>query len=296
MKIYINQDEIDFTLEKENALGEVFDSIEKWLSEQNYSITELYLDDNELLLTDRENWEALPVEDKVSFRFIALTLKELKEQNLNTILKYCRMFQLSLKEGNLELMNELLGEYNYIEGSYSILLEDFSNSIKTHMAHLLKENGFIPEAERSEENVKIILEAFMMLEAVIQGRLDELTQPQRSGTECYEAIVALMPQMENVSLMLQTGKDKDAMNVIIRFTELFQKLLRVFTYLPAETQKDHHEDLKSYIKDMSGVLKELTEAFSSEDSVLMGDLMEYEILPRMKSFPRYFESISGRGD
>jgi ribosomal protein S8 len=296
LKIYINQDEIDFTLEKENALGEVFDSIEKWLSEQSFSITELFLDDNELLLTEREKWESLPVQDKESFRFIALTLKELKEQNLNTVLNYCRMLQLSLKEGNLELLNELLGEYNYIEGSYSILLEDLSNSIKDHMANLLKDNGFIPEAERSEENVKTILEAFMMLEAVIHGRLAEVKEPQRSGKECYEAIVTLMPQMENVSLMLQTGKDKDAMNVIIRFTELFQKLLRVFTYLPEKTQEDHHEDLKAYIKDMSGVLKELTEAFASEDSVLMGDLMEYEILPRMKSFPRYFESISGRGD
>lgn len=296
MKIYINQDEIDFTLEKENVLGDVFDSVEQWLSEQSYSITELFLDDQELFLTERETWEQLPFRESESLRFNALTLKELKEQNLSTILNYCRMLQLSLKEGNLELLNELLGEYSYIEGSYSILLEDFSNSIKDHMAQILKENGFIPEGDRTEDNVKTVLEAFMMLEAVIQGRLDEIRTPHRSGTECYGAITALMPQMENVSLMLQTGKDKDAMDVIIRFTELFQKLLRVYTYLPADTQENHNQDLKEYIKDMSGILKELTEAFTSEDSVLMGDLMEYEILPRMKSFPRYFESISGQGE
>ncbi|MDC7234057.1 MAG: hypothetical protein PQJ58_12560 [Spirochaetales bacterium] len=296
MKIYINQDEIEFTLEKENTLGDVFTSIENWLTPQNYSITELFLDEEELYLTDRDKWENIPFRDKESLRFVALTLKELKEQNLTTLLKYCRMVQQSLKDGNLELLNELLGEYSYIEGSYNVLLEDFSNSIKDHMAALLKDNGFIPSGDRTEENVKTVLEAFMMLEAVIQGRLEEVTQPERSGAECYEAIVSLMPQMENVSLLLQTGKDREAMDVIIRFTELFQKLLRVFTYLPAETQEDHHQDLKEYIKDMSGILKELTEAFTSEDSVLMGDLMEYEILPRMKSFPRYFESIGRRGD
>lgn len=296
MKIFINQDEIEFTLEKENILGEVYDSVEKWLLDQSFSVTELFLDDKELFLTERDKWENIPFQDKESFRFVALTLMELKDQNLSTLLNYCRMLQVSLKEGNLELLNELLGEYSYIEDSYSVLLEDFSNSIKDHMAQLLKENGFIPDGERSEGNVKTILEAFMMLEVVIQGRLDEIRQPLRSGTECFEAIVALMPQMENVSLMLQTGKDKDAMDVIIRFTELFQKLLRVFTYLPAETQENHHQDLKAYIKDMSGILKELTEAFTSKDSVLMGDLMEYEILPRMKKFPRYFESISGHGD
>lgn len=296
MKIYINQDEIEFTLEKENNLGEVYDSIEKWLTDQGFSVTELYLDDQELFLTQRDKWEALPFQEHESLRFLALTLKELKEQNLNTIHNYCRMIQQSLREGNLDLLKELLGEYSYIEGSYAILLEDFSNSIKDHMAQLLRDNGFIPEGERTEDNVKTILEAFMMLEAVIQGRLDEIRQPQRSGTECYEAIALLMPQMEDVSLMLQTGKDKEAMDVIIRFTELFQKLLRIYTYLPVKTQEDHNQDLKEYIKDMSGILKELTEAFTSEDSVLMGDLMEYEILPRMKSFPRYFESISGQGE
>ncbi|MDC7239554.1 MAG: hypothetical protein PQJ50_04260, partial [Spirochaetales bacterium] len=221
---------------------------------------------------------------------------DLKAQNLRTLLNYCRMLQVSLKEGNLQLLNELLAEYSYIEGSYEVLLDDYSGAIRTHMAAILGDNGFIPEAERSEENVRAVLESFIMLEAVIQGRLDEIVQPEKSGAECYDAIVALMPQMENVSLMLQTGKDREAMDVIIRFTELFQKLLRVFTFLPEETKENHHEGLKEYIKDMSGILKELTEAFSSEDSVLMGDLMEYEILPRMKSFPRFFESIGNRGD
>ncbi len=296
MKIYINQDEIEFTLESEKNLGEVFESVEKWLAARSYTVSEVFLDDEEISVTERSSWEKLDFQNRDSFRFIALTLSELKAQNLRTLLNFCRMLQVSLKEGNLELMKELLAEYTYIEGSYTVLLDDYSGAIKNHMASVLSDNGFIPEADRSEENVKAVLEAFIMLEAVIQGRLDEIVQPVKSGVECYEAIVGLMPQMENVSLMLQTGKDREAMDVIIRFTELFQKLLRVFTFLPEETKENHHDGLKEYIKDMSGVLKELTEAFSSEDSVLMGDLMEYEILPRMKSFPRFFESIGNRGD
>lgn len=296
MKIYINQDEIEFTLEQESSLGDVYKSVEKWLSTQAYSITEVFLDEEELFLSQKGEWENQSFENNKSIRFTALTLPELKEQNLMTLMNYCRMLQLALKEGNLTLMNELLGEYSYIEDSFEVLLEDYSHAIKDHMNNVMSANGFIPAGERTEENVRTVLESFIMLEAVVQGRLDEVTAPLRAGKECYDAIVGLMPQMENVSLMLQTGKDKEAMDVIIKFTELFQKLLRVFTYLPAETQENHHQDLKDYIKDMSGILKELTEAFASEDSVLMGDLMEYEILPRMKSFPRFFESINNPGD
>jgi hypothetical protein len=295
LKIYINHDEIEFTLEQESSLGELYKSVEKWLSERSFSITEMFLDDEELFITEKEKWDELHFNDKESIHFTALTLPQLKSQNLKTILNYCLMLQRSLKDGNLELLNELLKEYSFIEDSYEVLLEDFAHSIKDHMSNVLSNNGFIPEYARTEENVKTVLEAFIMLEAVIQGRLDEVTDPFKSGKECYAAIVNLMPRMEEVSLLLQTGKDKDAMDVIICFSELFQKLLRIYTYLPEDTQENHNEDLKAYINDISGILKDLTDAFTSEDFVLMGDLMEYEIMPKMKSFPRFFESINSQG-
>jgi len=296
LKIYINQDEIDYQFEDETTLGDVYNSIEKWVAGQAFSITEIFLDQDELYLTEKENWENKPFAGSKTLHFTALSLSELKAQNLQTILHYCQMFQNALKEGNLSLLNELLKEYSYIEGSFEILLEDFSHSIKDHMAQILSSNGFIPDSEKSEESVRTVLESFIMLEAVIQGRLDEISDPLKSGKECYNAIISLMPHMEEVSLLLQTGKDREAMDVIIRFSELFQKILRIFTYMPQEAKENHHEDLKNYIKEMSGILKELTEAFASEDSVLMGDLMEYEIMPRMKSFPRFFDSINSQGN
>ncbi len=296
MKIYINQDEIDFTLEQEKNLGDLCTSVEKWLVPRGFTVGAIVLDDQELSPDKREEWKDRSLDNCEELRFTALTLMELKAQNLTTLLHYCQMLQNSLKEGNIKLLEELLAEYRYIEDSYEVLLEDYSHTIRDHMANILKMNGFIPAGERSEEMVRTVLESFIMLETVIQGRLDEIADPVRAGSDCYDAIIAMMSDMEEVSVFLQTGKDKQAMDIIIRFTELFQKLLRIFTYLPQEMKESHGEDLKAYISDMSGILKELTEAFSSEDTILMGDLMEYEILPRMKSFPRFFESIQSRGD
>lgn len=296
MKIYINQDEIEFTLEQEKNLGELCSSVEKWLAPRGFTITAIALDKEELNTDQRDQWRERGFDECEEIHFTALTLMELKAQNLTTLLHYCQMLQASLKEGNVTLLDELLAEYSYIQDSYEILLEDYSHTIRDHMASLLKINGFIPAGDKSEEMVRTVLEAFIMLEAVIQGRLDEISDPLRSGSECYDAIIGMMGDMEEVSVLLQTGKDKQAMDIIIRFTELFQKLLRIFTYLPQEMKESHGEDLKAYIGDMSGILKELTEAFTSEDTILMGDLMEYEILPRMKSFPRFFDSIQSRGD
>ncbi len=292
LKIFINLDEIDFIFENEKTLGDIYSSIESWLTPQGFSITEMNLSDKEYFITDKEEWESIPFSGQEEIHFTALTLPQLKAQNLKTLYEYTLMFQNSLKEGNLELMNELLHEYQYIEGSFEILLDDNSHSIRNHMQNLLSSNGFLPEGDRTEQNVKNVLEGFIMLGAVIQGRIEELEDPGKAGNETYETIQSLLPQMEEVSLMLQTGKDKEAMEIIIRFSELFQKLLRIYTNIPEEQiEQEQRKILKREISEMSKVLKELAEAFSNEDSVLLGDLMEYEIMPRMEGFPRFFDSI-----
>ena len=293
MKIFINQDEIDFTFEKESTLGDIYNSIENWLTPQGYSITEMVVDSKELFLNNQDDWFSTPFSGKEEINFTALTILELKAQNLQTLLSYTSMVRNALKEGDLSLLNELMGEYQYIEGSYELLLDDASHSIKDHMAAILAQNGFIPSGERTEQNVISVLEGFLMLEAVIQGRLEEITEPVKAGKETYDSIQSLLPRMEDVSLMLQTGKDKDAMDIIIRFSELFQKLLRIYTNIPENTiPPEQQESLKKFVTEMSGILKELAEAFASEDSVLMGDLMEYEIMPKMENFPRFFESLT----
>lgn len=296
MKIFINQDELDFSFENEKTLGDIYKSLEQWLAPQGYSISEIVINNEEVFLNKKENWFDKPFTGAEEIRITALTLLELKAENIKTILSYTGMIQKALKEGNLNVLNELLEEYSYIEDSYKLLLDDSGNAIKDHMRKLLEVNGFIPEAERSEKNVIAILEGFIMLEAVIQGRLDEITNPFKAGKDTYDSIQAMFPQMEDVSLMLQTGKDREAMDIIIRFSELFQKLLRVYTNIPEENVSEHKDEIKKFISEMSGILNELAGAFSSEDSVLMGDLMEYEIMPRMENFPRFFENLVNKGD
>lgn len=296
MKIYINQDELDFSFENEKTLGDIYKSIEQWMAPQGFSISEIMINEEEVFLNKKENWYDKPFTGSEEIKITALTLLELKADNIKTILSYTGMVQKALKEGNLTVLNELLEEYSYIKDSYKLLLDDSSAAIKNHMDMLLETNGFIPEGERTEQNVITVLEGFIMLEAVIQGRLEEITNPYKAGKDTYDSIQAMLPQMEDVSLMLQTGKDKDAMDIIIRFSELFQKLLRIYTNIPEVKISEHKEEIKKFISGMSGVLNELAEAFSTEDSVLMGDLMEYEIMPRMEKFPRFFETLVNKGD
>ncbi len=291
MKLYINQDEIDFSLENETTLGELYNSLEAWLNTQGYTCSEMRADETTCLPDAVEKWQQRPLEGIQNIKLKALTLEKLKLDNLKVLLNYCQMFQLALKQGKTEVLEDLLKEYSFIESSYRVLLEDHSRAIRAHMAQVLKENGFLPASEKDEDKVKRVLEAFIMLETVIQGRIDEIENPLKAGKDTHEDLIQLLPEMEEVSLLLQTGKDRDAMNIIVRFSELFQKVLRIYSFIPEKDKLKNRDKIKEHATEISQVLKDLSQAFVAEDSVLMGDLVEYEILPRISDFLTIFKDI-----
>ncbi len=289
MKIFINRKEIDITLEGEKTLGELFDSLTDWIEKQNWVLSEFYRGEEELYLTDKAKWAEEPIPQETELHFTALTIPEYKAKSLEVIKTYCQMVQDALQREDTPLLRELMEEYSYIENSYTVLLEDNQQVIRNRMREVLEANDCLPPKEkRGPENNKALIEAFYGLEDLVQGRIMDILDPVAVGEETTKAIAGLLPNMGKISLMLQTGKDRDAMGIILLFSELFQRFIRVFNNLPPEVQQGKAKDFQKYTEEVSGFLQELTEALEAKDSVLVGDLMEYEILPRVESCPNFF--------
>jgi hypothetical protein len=96
-----------------------------------------------------------------------------------------------------------------------------------------------------------------------------------------------------VSILLQTGKDRQAMDTIVRFSELAQSLVRVVSsVLPAdEAKRIGGVDVQEFYQELNGILSELLQAFESKDTVLIGDLMEYEVAPRLEKLHQVLEEL-----
>jgi hypothetical protein len=89
---------------------------------------------------------------------------------------------------------------------------------------------------------------------------------------------ACTEEISEISVLLQTGKDRQAMDTIVRFSELSQNLVRLVSSI---SPPNANEDVQGFYRELNGVLSELLEAFETKDSVLIGDLMEYEVAPRL---------------
>ncbi len=64
------------------------------------------------------------------------------------------------------------------------------------------------------------------------------------------------------------------------------RLLPMLSFLEIKT-----DSFKSLLEEIGSILRELLSAYESQDTVLVGDLAEYEIVPRLGSLQEALEPI-----
>jgi len=89
-------------------------------------------------------------------------------------------------------------------------------------------------------------------------------------------LAASVKRLPEVSLLLQTGHDREAMAIVVEFTDAFQTLTDILPYLGPDQERAR------LFAEITPPLRELIAAFTNRDSVLIGDLLEYEVAPRLE--------------
>jgi hypothetical protein len=145
------------------------------------------------------------------------------------------------------------------------------------LAALLRQGG--PEDRGGPSRGKTVT-CLEQLETRVARRLEELEDPRAALSRLAAELEPCLARAAEVSLLLQTGRDREAMELIVRFSELTQLLVRLLETagLPAVDGQEPRE----FFGELNRMLKELTQAFEAKDTVLIGDLMEYEIAPRLR--------------
>ena len=123
--------------------------------------------------------------------------------------------------------------------------------------------------------------------------VDELANIEPILNETCERLI-------NLPLDIQTGKDAAAAGTIRIFTAVAEKLFRVFRQL--ETQgylskpADNKKPAAQLITEFDNLLKDLLEAYEKNDYVLVGDLTEYEVSPKLKELYTTIQKNANEGE
>ena len=106
----------------------------------------------------------------------------------------------------------------------------------------------------------------------------------------------LSNELTNLSVKLQSGKDKEATAMISKLADFIEKFCHTAT-LSALFPEIHSKlkidgkSVNDFFQDFSQILNDFEQAIASKDTVLMGDLAEYEISPRLKAISKTIEEL-----
>ena len=150
----------------------------------------------------------------------------------------------------------------------------------------------IPEAE---------LDAFFAADVASIGNLEIETI---SGAEILQMagvaaadFAQLSADLQDIPLLLQTGRGHDAMDTIMRLSERLQDLSRLLPLLslsgiPLEALQVDGMNPGEYLASIFPFMEEITEALETQDTVTIGDISEYEIAPRIEEISGFLSAVA----
>lgn len=106
----------------------------------------------------------------------------------------------------------------------------------------------------------------------------------------------LSQEMANVPVALQNGKNLEVSNSIKNLADSIDQFCHVATLaslFPEEFAKSNLNSINfnNFFEEFSPILKDFEDALKNNDSVMIGDLSEYEICPRLQEISKAIKDL-----
>lgn len=277
MEIHVDGERVEFTLEGEKNLFEIYRALADWIGGQGGKITGLSLNGGERNTAQAEDWVAVPADSIQSLEIRTRSEREQNRHELSVMLEYFSLLDRALAANEPEPLRQILFEYPYIRTGMAYHLRDIipaGGNASAPLDSLESALDRVTDGLASTE-LSAAREYVKAAAAILSDRIQEFSDPKREAFALGRMILAFRPSLENVPILLQTGKDREAMQNVLSFTELAIKATRLLAHTGG-----NNPEVEEFCRELNGVLKELSDAFEARDSVLIGDLLEYEVAPR----------------
>jgi len=301
--IFINGESLNFTLEDEKQLGEVYDNVHNWLSDQGFLVMKAEEENRDLTAEEANRWREKPLSEVISVEFEVKSITDMSFEILQPLHQYLLLLVKGIEQRNFEVLSDLADDFKTIETRLNQLFssapEKGKNSDILLFRSCIQESGIFEGEIKNKDAFDASLNLTRGFLSLVEERIREITAPREEFLNTIEELAKSIEPINEIPVLLQTGKDREAMRTVIQFTELSQKLIRLFPILKVSEGFDMQqklssgESLEEFYEDLKSILLEVNEAFIAKDSVLIGDLLEYEVSPRLENLVTITDSLKG---
>jgi len=262
MEIKINGQAADITPEDEKTVGEILSLLDQWLSNMGHRLSGLFI-----------NGKSIDTS-----RLDEIFSMEIKNVKVLDIYTSCDA------ELTVQAITKLSDDIDEFE---NLKFEDKSNFVNSWeqkaQANFIREN--MPEL------FSIYVDFFTQggissqtLRSITEERLREVNDPVNEFSKIEPLVNEICVRLVDLPLDIQTGKDARAAQTIQIFSSITEKILRITKQLNLQgfLKQNDEKTFTLLINDFSNALRELLDAYEKHDSVLVGDLAEYEAAPKLQ--------------
>ncbi len=299
MRILVDSQQIDVTLENERTLADVVAAVNDWVVANGSAVTTLTVDGEQHALDQPPDRGQRALDSIAEIRVETQPQWQLILEHLELVLQFLRTWDTALQHNDHHSIQSLVAQQEdlarHLQEHIELIFPELPEST---LQSVFEVTGSAEQMISPPDGVAALRERLGALIALIEQRVSEVRYPAREAALTAGLISGMLNEVREVSVLLQTGKDQEAMANVVRFSELVEKLLRILPHLARRDQRFHNRlaqsgDLGTITAALNNTLLELVQAFDTQDSVLIGDLLEYEIAPRVEELISVIPSAEG---
>jgi hypothetical protein len=277
MEISINGRAADITLETEKTIGEFLSGMDRWLEGTGSRLSGLLIDGQTIDAPGMDEAFGRELDGIGSMDIIVSSWGELAAEALLTLMEICDAWETLPFERREEAGKQ------WETGAGAAFLASEIPDMYDFARRSLTGEGLSPED----------------LKLLITERLMELKDPREEIGRAESLVSAIAGRLEDLPLDIQTGKDGRAAETMQLFSRTAEKLFRLLfilkgSGLSAENLIIDNRNAKDFMAEFNSALRELNAAYENRDAVLIGDLAEYELAPRLIKFFTALKNSAGK--
>jgi len=264
MRIRINGADADIQLEAEKNVGEILCGLDSWLAGTGHRLSGLAVNGKAANSDSMDDCFDKSVDVVDTLDITTSAIVELYAESLFNTMQDIDAYEAA----GFEDKNRFAEQWK--QSPQALLFADQSPELFDWAIAVFSGEGVSPQS-------------FRML---LEERAGELRDPAAEMAKIEPLVDEICARLEDLSLDIQTGKDARAAETIRAFSGVAEKIFRIFNMLklagfPVGEITVENAPITTYITDFGTALRELLAAYEQHDTVLVGDLAEYEMAPRL---------------
>jgi len=265
MNIRINGADADIRPETEKTVGEILSALEAWLEGTGHRLSGLGVDGTAVTEDSMAACFGRDIDTIGVLDIYTSSVTELFAECLFHVLEAIDAYEAAgfEEKGSLSVL--------WTESPAAKMLAEQNPGLFEWVTKTFSGEGSSPQA----------------LRAVVEERLRELREPAGEMDRAAALVADVCARLEELPLDIQTGKDVRAAETISIFSGVAEKVFRIYgilvnTGFPVGEIRIGDLPITDYMAEFHASLKELLSAYEQHDTVLVGDIAEYEMAPRLR--------------